>query len=138
MSFDNFCIILSYKNESFFNVSKIAFGVSLPLATSDDQTLPIYNEYCLKAGIANYRAEKPISKAFLTDIEFDMDNMISQSEPGQLEVTAVQNRGSIPQTVTREISYTTASSESYSSSRSLALDVSVKCCKRARAFLVRR
>ena len=64
----------------------------------------------------------------MTDIQFDMDNMITQSEPGQLEVTAVQNSGSIPQTVTREISYTTSSSESFSKTNSLALDVSVQCC----------
>lgn len=54
-------------------------------------------EYCLKSKIANYRAEKPITKAIMTDVKFDMDNLMQTSDPGQLEITTVQNRGGIPQ-----------------------------------------
>ena len=84
------------------------------------------SEYCLKSNIANYLAEKPISKAFMTDVVFDMENMISTTKTGQLEMTMVQNRGSIPQTVTREITYTVVTSESFATSAAIALDVSVE------------
>ena len=60
-----------------------------------------------KVGVANYRAEKPIAKAFMTDVVFDMDNMVSTTEPGQLEVTNIVNHGGA-QTVTRDIEYTSS------------------------------
>ena len=87
--------------------------------------IPYKSEFCLKAKIANYRAEKPIAKAFMTDVVFDMENMISVTKPGQLEVTTVQNKAGIPQTVTREIAYSTTSSMEFSTASSLAIDVSV-------------
>ena len=84
------------------------------------------NIFCLKSGVGNYRAEKPIAKAFMTNVIFDMENMITTREPGQLEVTTVQNRGGIPQTITREIEYTTTQSDSFSASRAIAIDVAVE------------
>ena len=42
----------------------------------------LHTEFCLKSGIGNYRAEKPIAKAFMTDVKFDMENMITTREPG--------------------------------------------------------
>ena len=62
----------------------------------------------------------------MTDVVFDMDNMISNTEPGQLEVTTVQNRGGIPQTVTREIEYTVTTSENWATTVGIAVDVSVE------------
>ena len=41
-------------------------------------------------------------------------------------MTTVQNRGGIPQTITREIEYTTTKSDSFSASGAVAIDVSVQ------------
>ena len=70
---------------------------SAVLDRSGELAKPIHSEYCLKSKIANYRAEKPIAKAIMTNVVYDMDNMIQTSDPGQLEVTTVENRGGIPQ-----------------------------------------
>ena len=70
---------------------------SAVLDRSGQLAKPIHSEYCLKSKIANYRAEKPIAKAIMTNVVYDMDNMIQTSDPGQLEVTTVENRGGIPQ-----------------------------------------
>ena len=41
-------------------------------------------------------------------------------------MTTVQNRGGIPQTITRDIEYTVTQSDSFSTSGAMAIDVSVE------------
>ena len=86
----------------------------------------IKSEFCLKSRIANYRAEKPIIKSFMTDIQYDMDNLMQTAKPTELETVTVENRGGIPQTISREISYTTTKAESHSKTRGTVTDVAVE------------
>ena len=83
-------------------------------------------EFCLKSRIANYRAEKPISKQFMTDIQYDMDNLMQTAKPAELETVTIENRGGIPQTISREISYTTTKTESNSKTSGTSTTVEVE------------
>ena len=86
----------------------------------------VKTEFCLKSRIANYRAEKPITKQFMTDIQYDMDNLMQTAKPAELETVTIENRGGIPQTISREISYTTTKTESNSKTSGTSTTVEVE------------
>ena len=62
----------------------------------------------------------------MTDVVYDMDNLQQSAKPSELETVTIENRAGIPQSITREISYTTTKAESYSESSSMAIDVAVE------------
>ena len=59
--------------------------------------------YCLTRNMANYRTEKPVNNIYMTDVEYDFENLDKETEPSVVHLTTMLNEGEFPQTATRTI-----------------------------------
>ena len=62
----------------------------------------------------------------MTDIQYDMDNLMQTAKPTELETVTIENRGAIPQTISRDISYTTTKTLSHTKTSGTSTTVEVE------------
>ena len=43
--------------------------------------------------MANYRTEKPINNVYMTDVEYDMENLEKEIKPSVVHLTTILNEG---------------------------------------------
>ena len=77
--------------------------------------------HCLTKNMANYRTEKPVNNIYMTDVEYDFENVDKETKPSVVHLTTMFNEGDFPQIATRTINTATSRSMSYHTAESTSV-----------------
>ena len=74
--------------------------------------------------MANYRTEKPINNVYMTDVEYDMENLEKEIKPSVVHLTTILNEGDFPQMTERTLKHLKTRSISYTQNDAFAVKTS--------------
>ena len=99
--------------------------VFILIARNDDFHEQNDKNYCLTKNMANYRTEKPINNVYMTDVEYDMENLEKEIKPSVVHLTTILNEGDFPQMAERTLKHLKTRSISYTQNDAFAVKTSL-------------